>query len=328
MGRKTPDIFLTRGKRAICSDCHIELIPQVKSFNLKSNKSSDLKEVTDTLFMCPDCERFYVTQEICYQIVKKHPGYHVDVATYTIKTKKPKTSTTSILLTGRKEEEHHDSTERNNQSEPIDSTTSTVPLYLSNAKGLNYSICPKCKNTIGERLVNVPVIDSNDNFYRYYAANIPYCRGCNKGYITEEMTKQILKKVSDGVQGRYLIKTKNIKMGYAPVSRDFLFAPTLNNDDSIFILPSKQIASNDEQMNNLNDESFLAKMGYSTSVNEKQRREILVNAVNHYGKRRVADHLSFLILTRKKQNNGVVKYQNAIRIWQDDLNYVTSISRY
>ena len=241
-----------------------------------------------------------MTQEICYQIVKKHPGYHVDVATYTIKTKKPKTSTTSILLTGRKEEEHHDSTERNNQSEPIDSTTSTVPLYLSNAKGLNYSICPKCKNTIGERLVNVPVIDSNDNFYRYYAANIPYCRGCNKGYITEEMTKQILKKVSDGVQGRYLIKTKNIKMGYVPVSRDFLFAPTLNNDDSIYILPSKQIASNDEQMNNLNDESFLAKMGYSTSVNEKQRREILVNAVNHYGKRRVADHLSFLILTRKK----------------------------
>lgn len=284
-----------------------------------------MKEITDTLFLCPDCGRLYVTQEICFQIVKKHPGYHVDVATYTIKTKKPKASTTSIQSKAMKEEEHH-STESSKQSESINSSISTVPLYLSNAKGLNYSICPKCNSTIGERMVNIPVVDSNGDFYRYYAANTPYCRGCNKGYITEETTKQILQKLSGGVRGRYLIKTENIKMGYASVSKDFLYAPTLDNDDVIYMPPSKQVALNDEQLYNLNDESFLAKMGYSTSVNEKVRREILENAVNRHGKRRVADHLSFLILTRKKQNNGVVKYRNAIRIWQDDLNYVTSLS--
>lgn len=39
MGRKTPDIFLTRGKRAICSDCHNPERPawQQQLYDKKSN---------------------------------------------------------------------------------------------------------------------------------------------------------------------------------------------------------------------------------------------------------------------------------------------------
>lgn len=55
---------------------------------------------------------------------------------------------------------------------------------------------------------------------------------------------------------------------------------------------------------------------------EDIRHSILDEAVRQYGKRRVADHIDFLMATRKGQNDGEMKFARALEIWQSDLNYI------
>ena len=55
---------------------------------------------------------------------------------------------------------------------------------------------------------------------------------------------------------------------------------------------------------------------------EDIRHSILDEAVRQYGKRRVADHIDFLMATRKGQDDGEMKFARALEIWQYDLNYI------
>ncbi len=77
------------------------------------------------------------------------------------------------------------------------------------------------------------------------------------------------------------------------------------------------------ELSALND-SFLADMGYSTSLLQSDRRKILDNAMFKYGRRKTADHIRFLIRMREAQSGGAERYATAISIWQDDLNYIAS----
>ena len=72
----------------------------------------------------------------------------------------------------------------------------------------------------------------------------------------------------------------------------------------------------------LNTESFLFKMGYSVNTEDNRRKAILDAAIKQYGIRKVSDHLSFLIITRQRQQDGITKYAHAITVWQSDLNYI------
>ena len=75
-----------------------------------------------------------------------------------------------------------------------------------------------------------------------------------------------------------------------------------------------------------NKESFLGKMGYSTSEHQSKRREILNAAIKKYGHHRVIEHINFLINMRIKQENGEAKYHRAISIWKEDMEYIRHIT--
>ena len=75
----------------------------------------------------------------------------------------------------------------------------------------------------------------------------------------------------------------------------------------------------------LNSQSFLGKLGYSVNKAVSVRHQILTEAIRIYGKRKVTDHLAFLIATRKGQENGALKYAYAINIWQTDINFLSDL---
>lgn len=72
----------------------------------------------------------------------------------------------------------------------------------------------------------------------------------------------------------------------------------------------------------LNNQSFLARAGYSMYDNEESRHAILCQVADSEGSERIIDLLQFLIKTRMNQQNGADKYKRAIEIWQSDIEYL------
>ena len=174
--------------------------------------------------------------------------------------------------------------------------------------------------------VNVPVIKENGDFYRYYVADIPFCSNCQNYYISEFAAKRILHQVNQGSGERYSLKLANAQIRRGTISDDYRFYPTEDNNALIYNANEKQetnTTNNSEY--NLNSKSFLGEMGYSVNLSADIRHKILVSAVNQHGKRRVADHIAFLIQTRLSQAGGKAKYLHAISIWQNDLNFIARL---
>ncbi len=125
----------------------------------------------------------------------------------------------------------------------------------------------------------------------------------------------------------YNIKLANVITQYNKRNFQYQYIPTLDNDNAIFFPEHDYLPKINEptSMMALNEQSFLGSMGYTVNKNNYTRRKILSNAVILYGKRKVADHINFLIETRKNQVVGKTKYANALKIWQKDLNFISEL---
>lgn len=198
-------------------------------------------------------------------------------------------------------------------------------IYLSNTYSAANNICPLCRSVLSRENVNIPVIETNGDFFRYYTESVRFCHKCRKAFISKETITSILTKVNSASSNPKILKIENATIQRDNSSQKYLFNPILDNSYAIF-LPGqdyeKRRESTPDEME-LNPQSFLGEMGYSTSKGINVRRHILTEAIKTYGKRKVCDHLAFLISMRKAQVNGVVKYANALKIWQDDLNYIS-----
>ena len=87
MARKTPSINLLSGKKHICHFCKNNLIFKSKTFLMHQNKGNKTISVTEKILFCPKCNLYYISQAMSYEIVKKYPGYYIDLSTYKIKHK-------------------------------------------------------------------------------------------------------------------------------------------------------------------------------------------------------------------------------------------------
>jgi len=327
MARKIPQLFLTNGKKHICSKCRQDLIPCEAEIEMKPVHGVATRNVIEKVLLCPDCNHLYVTQEMSAMLVKKYPGYYLDVALYQLRPAKSKKHPETRKKDSVAEEYNTDSEEVtqgvNIDSSSSASTSNKSTAYLSNSMSTRNGYCPICNRPLAFQLVNIPVMFSDDNFYRYYSHQAGYCTTCEKAYISEDTIETILSKASSPTKP-VVVKLENGTVQPNASSREYLFLPTLKNQSAIFMAkkPVSEGKTNTSNMQ-LNSQSFLGEMGYSVSKSRVVRQEILDKAMQEYGKRKVSDLIAFFIATREAQENGKQKYSNAIHIWQEDLNYIS-----
>ena len=180
--------------------------------------------------------------------------------------------------------------------------------------------CPKCASQLSIKRYNIPVYTSKEDFSGYYTQNLLHCSNCNQTYMTDAVYEDIQEKMKSQ---RQHINPSNVRLSYLTRDDRYLYEP-IAGFDLYFERTVNRITSG-SQMTTLAQSSFLKNEGYNIRLSDTARHQVLRSAVFKYGRRRVADHLRFLIATREGQRDGRTKYANAIRIWQDDLNYVARI---
>lgn len=343
MAFKIPSINLLNGKKRICHFCKTDLVFKPNTFKMHKNKGEGTISVTEALLFCPICNRYYISQDISYRITKKHPGYYIDLSTYEIKHK-PKSNSKDQPEKQHSNENNHviqNEAQQTNQGKPQSiaspkqqsqtgfqekKITTSKDIFFSNSPSTSINSCPICNRSLIMKVVNIPTIDFDKNFYHYYVQSVKYCNNCQKAYITERDANRIAEKISHTAdsQGYKSMKLSNGIIRINPSNSNYLFIPYLDNSYS-FYAPQQKTNKNETSTSksmDLSSQSFLGKLGYTVNMTENERRHILDAAVKSFGKRKVTDHLAFLIATRKAQKDGVSKYSHAISIWQDDLNYV------
>lgn len=201
-----------------------------------------------------------------------------------------------------------------------------VPVHISNTYNFTTGVCPICCSVMSKDRANIPVLYENGDFYRYYVEEILYCHKCKKGYVGQKTVEKLLQRIKAATNYHSIVKLENARVSFSR-NQEFLYYPTTENNRVVFIPRYEHHSSTmeyDGEMN-LNAQSFLGAMGYTVKLPEYSRRIILAKAVKQYGKRKVTDLICFLISSRQKQFNGATKFANAIRIWQKDLNYITTL---
>lgn len=311
-------IYLTNGKKDICRECKIQLVKRTKTFLIYSNSSKEPKEVTEELLFCDNCKRFYVSQLLATHLAKKYTGFHVDAHTYIVKHKPKRKNNSDIMKkeSGGGKIEHYVVTREH---------PSNIPIIVSNVYNVKNNTCPNCCSVLAYQKANIPVVHKNGDFYRYYAREVLYCHHCKKGYLTSKMVESLLDQWFATVSQGCSVSFENVVVRQKDNS--YLYYPSLDSDVPTVVPDYDYTETYDDR----NDEfsyktvSFLGEMGYSVQLNMQARHQILSGAVAKYGKRRVCDHIAFLIDNRRKQHNGAEKYRNAIKVWQSDLNYIFSL---
>lgn len=206
--------------------------------------------------------------------------------------------------------------------------TARVKYFVTNSPALSgNNICPTCNSKLTSTPYNIPCYYSDGNFKSYYIAMLSYCRNCHCHYMKYHDFVALTKRINSAPDKAHL-KPQNMIHKFDHRSQQYLYEPIA--DSMVFAFSDSEGSGSftDEfsgGMGMLHEKSFLGKEGYSTSVSLEKRREILYRTVKKYGRRKVADHLRFLISTRSAQSNGKQNYQKAIQTWKDDLNYVATI---
>lgn len=349
MAFRTPTVNLLDGKRTYCRLCQKDLVLRDAEFKMKQIRSGKTISIKEQLYFCQSCHRYYITQQMSHDLVQKHPGYYVDVSLYDIKTPKKAIRQKASTENGKQNSEIRNKVQSINidhktSQEPPASTTSkkpatlsklsnnsvlTAPIYMFNTFAAVHNICPFCNSVLGKEAVNIPIINADGNFFRYYIEVASYCYKCRRAFVTQKEADGLLKKIN-GTDGSKLTRTvrfENVSVQRGQNSQEYLYRPTLDNSYALFV------SGHDYQRNqpstsgsiDLNPQSFLGKMGYSVNKEVNERHKILIAAIRIYGKRKVTDHLAFLISTRKGQDNGSKKYAHAISIWHEDLNFISKL---
>ena len=151
-----------------------------------------------------------------------------------------------------------------------------------------------------------------NNQVKYILANEKCCEKCGAIYITEKRFKKINRK-----NNGFNLDQSKIDVFSKEAKRDYNDYVNLSeNLTEIARLEQAQVKNEDFYENNLSDESIIKKLGYSTALGRELRWNILNNnVIPKVGKRKVINHIKFLI--RMNKNRSVMK--NAVREWEYDL---------
>ena len=338
--KKRTDILLMNGKKKSCWKCKNALISTTKQLTLTGKGSFQDIKINEEILFCENCHHYFVTKDMCLYFVKKYPHHYLDLTQYTIKPVKKKVQQVEesknlkreTVTKNQKSIEYTDyylyNADNNyNMTTPVNDALDDIPLFLVDSIFLIKNCCPQCRTLLASKKINLPFENSNGDFLRYYVEKLAFCENCCQGYVDRNTINSILKRLQ--VQDDRIVRVKlhNFHVTHDKRDLNYLHYPTANLETSIVISNESEtnpsIPSSFESK--LNSQSFLGEMGYSTQKSSSSRRSILIKAVKEYGKRKVADHIAFLIETRKRQNNGQKRYATALKIWQDDLNFITSL---
>lgn len=192
--------------------------------------------------------------------------------------------------------------------------------------------CPLCNGKLIARKMNIPVFDERDIFYRYFYGTVQRCAACGTVFIPDCEVKRIVSIVRSArpnfkprIKTKDSIRTAQNNTQHTTRSRDYVNAPVSPTYINTKIQREEGVPSNAENYKSLNPESFLKKMGYSTSVGEPERRKILDEALKLYSTRRITDLLCTFINIHKNQKKN---YSRAISVWQSDCEYINRKSRW
>lgn len=310
------------------------------SFYMRRTQDDTIWIIEDKLYYCNVCDKYHADKPLCRNLAKKYPGLVLELGRtykgtqeakrYVHKLKDqsqqiPNNANIPIASESERQPERAENVVKK-QSYAFSETPLTAPLHIQE---YGWRVCPMCNSTLDDHSVNVPIVNENGDFQNYIVGKGLYCYRCREGFVTPETIKIILQKQRyihhrDSIVqlkgGFYRRNTESI------YSDEYLFYPTLDRNSAITLgsvgqfSPSLELSPDSDMY--LSAESFLKRMGYSVSVRTSIRRKILTDAVERYGKRKVSDHLHWLIATRKAQQDGAYKYANALSIWQNDLNYI------
>lgn len=343
MAFKRPFINLLTYRKKNCPVCRIPLIQKKTEFFMLSAHGMKALLVIDELLYCTKCKRHYLTFKKNKELVERHPGYYIDVTAYSLLLKKREKRKSEKMLSNIIPEIDGKlplSTDNipNNQNIKTEKTSlSAAPaslqpkkhvidskIYFSDLYSAKHNTCPDCGSSLNIERVNVPAIDADGNFFRYYATSVRYCYQCQKAFLTDKEIDLVLNRLAvvSVTQNINSIKLNNGIIRKQPHCT-YLFVPTLGPEQAIYTTyhPSYQEHHTTTTLS-VRSQSFLGKMGYSVDKTDDVRHNILDKAICKYGKRKVSDHLAFLISTRKGQDQGTLKFAYALEIWQADQNYI------
>lgn len=309
------NIYLIEGNRKRCRSCNLKLQNKYCEFLVTDRESKRNAIITFPIYYCPYCGKGYITKERYREFQEKHPKYYI---THLVKPKKKK----------KEKKDNKDKKKAVTKFEPyvMEKVNSNAKLFISNTNSVKTKICPKCHSVLVYADMNVAVHLPNGDFYRHYVERVVFCIKCNQGYIDANDVSSLLTRIERRANKKCELRVNNMTVKHNEKDDSYLLLPTLDNDIIVYNPPKKQKGVSEIiEKTNLSSTSFLYDLGYNIKKDDIERRQILYDAVLKYGKRKVADHLSFLISTRMGQENGVNKYKNAISVWQEDKNYVVSI---
>ena len=215
------------------------------------------------------------------------------------------------------------------RSEPPPFAPSILGRYdVTNESAVEASgTCPICHSVLLEGKYNMPVYQE-ENFYGYYIVQAYRCPRCQRAYVSKkDMDRMLARLEEDATEKKLLPKPQNVRIERVCRARsvEYLYQPVA--EDKLQLFRMRQGASNsmEDAATGWRSRSFLRELGYSTKKLNAERYEILRRAVEAHGKRKVADHLRFLIRMHENQERGRTIYAVSLSVWQNDLNYIAKL---
>ena len=101
-------------------------------------------------------------------------------------------------------------------------------IYFSDLYSAKHNTCPDCGSGLNIERVDVPAIDADGNFFRYYATSVRYCYQCQKAFLTDKEIDLVLNRLAvvSVTQNINSIKLNNGIIRKQPHCT-YLFVPTL-----------------------------------------------------------------------------------------------------
>lgn len=217
-------------------------------------------------------------------------------------------------------------------------------------KMYNSNVCSTCKEMLIMQRANLVIRNKNGYYEGTFVKDVHWCPKCKTYYITDEDSKRIEEEITTMMQKQILVDV-NREYGDPDdayeIHRDrgYLDLPVIDLGiiidlaghnleivckETIEALDKykealeqwekvKELYKKSGKIGDLNSVSFLKEMGYTSSKDDNWRHQVLDEAINRFGKRKIVDLLQFFINMRK---GNQYRYTRAIDVWKEDIEYV------
>ena len=347
MARKTPSVYLTNGKKHYCSLCKCDLVSQKKEIILHSTKGTESISVKEQILFCPECRHYYITQEMSRQLVKRYPGYYLDMSTYNLKHRKKinkaldltkiKDPVTDALSIYKKDLSVVAVIDTDNGNKYIIYKSNTFPESEKNS--LLYT------NVLARELLAASLRAEKNKQYKYN-----YIQGRITGVETFHGIEknQILKRLVIRKGGG--LKTLHKRGGdsfvdillFSPFTQRYeILTTTYNKFDDEYFVDARQWRKFVSKYGNpgihlafthykegdvyyyeldLRKSSILMDYGYSSTLSQSARQEILAEMVDLgiISVSHIIQYLKFFIDFNGAKNN----MENSRRAWEEDWDFI------